>query len=46
MTFDITERKKLEEERSKYSKLESLGLLAGGIAPNVKGEYLTVLIPR
>jgi PAS domain S-box-containing protein len=30
--FDITDRKKAEEERIKFSKLESLGLLAGGIA--------------
>ncbi len=29
---DITERKKIEAERIKYSKLESLGVLAGGIA--------------
>jgi len=30
--FDITDRKRLEEERLKLDKLESLGLLAGGIA--------------
>ncbi|MFA5110092.1 MAG: PAS domain S-box protein [Desulfobaccales bacterium] len=30
--FDITDRKKAEEEWIKLSKLESLGLLAGGIA--------------
>lgn len=29
---DVTERKELEEERLKASKLESLGLLAGGLA--------------
>jgi PAS domain S-box-containing protein len=30
--IDITERKKVEKERIKFSKLESLGILAGGIA--------------
>ncbi|MFZ5806172.1 MAG: response regulator [Verrucomicrobiota bacterium] len=30
--FDITERRHLEEERLKTSKLESIGLLAGGVA--------------
>jgi len=29
---DISERKRLEEERQKHSKLESVGTLAGGIA--------------
>ncbi len=33
VTFsDITERKRIEEDRLKFSKLESLGILAGGIA--------------
>jgi PAS domain S-box-containing protein len=32
MLFDISERKRLEEERLKLDKLESLGVLAGGIA--------------
>ena len=30
--FDITDRKRLEEELQKTQKLESLGILAGGIA--------------
>jgi two-component system cell cycle sensor histidine kinase/response regulator CckA len=32
VTRDITERRKVEEERLKFSKLESVGTLAGGIA--------------
>lgn len=32
MLTDITDRKRMEEERVKFSKLESLGVLAGGIA--------------
>ena len=43
MTFDITERKNLEEERSKYSKLESLGLLAGGIAHDFNNILTAIL---
>ncbi len=33
--FDITERKNMEEEISKAQKLESIGILAGGIAHDV-----------
>jgi PAS domain S-box-containing protein len=32
VTRDLTERRKMEEERLKFSKLESVGTLAGGIA--------------
>ena len=32
---DLRERKKMEEERIRSSKLESLGQLAGGIAPDL-----------
>jgi len=32
MFFDISERKRLDEERLKLDKLESLGILAGGLA--------------
>ncbi len=32
LLFDVSERKRLEEERLKLDKLESLGVLAGGIA--------------
>jgi PAS domain S-box-containing protein len=32
ITRDLTERRKMEEERLKFSKLESVGILAGGIA--------------
>lgn len=34
--IDLTERKKNEEELQKLTKLESLGILAGGIAHNFK----------
>jgi len=42
-TFDITERKKAEEELQKTSKIESLGILAGGIAHDFN-NLLTVIM--
>ena len=41
---DITERKKAEEELQRISKLESLGVLAGGIAHNFKNILTTMAL--
>jgi two-component system, cell cycle sensor histidine kinase and response regulator CckA len=40
---DITDRKRLEEEQQKVAKLESIGLLAAGIAHNFN-NILTVIL--
>lgn len=40
--MDITERKKNEDERLKYDRLDALGLLAGGIAHDLN-NLLTVI---
>ena len=40
---DITERKHLEEERLRYTKLESLGHLAGGIAHDFNNILTAIL---
>jgi PAS domain S-box-containing protein len=40
---DITERKKLEEERLKVQKLESTGVLAGGIAHDFNNILTAIL---
>ena len=41
--FDITDQKKAEEERLRFSKLESLGLLAGGIAHDFNNILTAIL---
>ena len=43
MLTDITDRKRMEEERVKFSKLESLGVLAGGIAHDFNNLLTGVL---
>jgi PAS domain S-box-containing protein len=44
VTFsDITEKKKLEEERLKYLKIESLAILAGGIAHDYNNILVGIL---
>ena len=40
---DITERKRLEEERLRGSKLDSLGLLAGGLAHDFNNHLTAIL---
>ena len=40
---DISERKRMEEERSKHEKLDSLGLLAGGIAHDFNNILTAIL---
>ena len=40
---DITKRKQLEEELQKADKLESVGVLAGGIAHDLN-NFLTVIL--
>jgi PAS domain S-box-containing protein len=40
---DISERRKAEEERLKFSKLESLGTLAGGIAHDFNNVLTAIL---
>jgi len=41
--IDITERKKAEEERLRFSKLESLSILAGGIAHDFNNILTAIL---
>lgn len=41
--FDITERKRQEEERLKLDKLEALGILAGGIAHDFNNLLTAIL---
>jgi two-component system, cell cycle sensor histidine kinase and response regulator CckA len=43
IVFDLTERKRLEEEQNKASKLESVGILAGGIAHDFNNILTAVL---
>ncbi len=43
VTQDITDRKHLEEERAKASKLESIGFLAGGIAHDFNNILAAIL---
>lgn len=41
--FDVTERKRFEEDRLTFSKIESLGLLAGGIAHDFNNILTAIL---
>jgi len=41
--YDVTERRKVEEDRIRYERLESLGLLAGGIAHDFNNALTSVL---
>jgi PAS domain S-box-containing protein len=41
--YDITDRKRMEEERLKFSKLESVGVLAGGIAHDFNNMLTAML---
>src|SRR5579884_1757766 len=43
VTRDTTERRKVEEERLKFSKLESVGTLAGGIAHDFNNMLAAML---
>ncbi len=43
VTRDITERKKMEREVLKFSKLESVGILAGGIAHDFNNFLMAIL---
>ncbi|MBA7510319.1 Sensor histidine kinase RcsC [subsurface metagenome] len=43
VTRDITERKKMEQEILKFSKLESVGILAGGIAHDFNNFLMAIL---
>lgn len=41
---DITDRKRLEEERVKIDKMESVGTLAGGIAHDFNNLFTSILV--
>ncbi|MBI2059971.1 MAG: PAS domain S-box protein [Nitrospirae bacterium] len=43
MAHDLTEQKRMEAERIKWSKLESIGVLAGGIAHDFNNVLTAVL---
>lgn len=43
VTRDISERKKMEQEILKFSKLESVGILAGGIAHDFNNFLMAIL---